>query len=198
MRCKTTDTEIEAAKAVATQIRAGLEALTVAEQTMRLAGERFERLALANLADFNNLKPDDDVMIDHYAAQKARFTVLREWIVTAEPLRSAVLNLQRTLWAAKESIETCAQARSVEEGALAACDWTELLRRVPDIDLPNQIQTVRSIGNQVVRDLEQLLSRRVGMALSAEEIRECVLRVAGLGVVRRLTQSEMVSGYAVE
>ena len=60
MRYKATETDIENAKAVASQLRAGLKALAEAERLMQTANARLEQLALANLADFNTLRPDDD------------------------------------------------------------------------------------------------------------------------------------------
>jgi hypothetical protein len=198
MKYKTTDGEIQAVKTVATQIRAALEALTVAEQTMRVAGERLEQLGLSLYADFVALTGTDDAALDAYAIKAARLEVLKRFVSAATSVRDSVFNLQRALGAAKEIIATVGQWRSADEGSLVQCFWVETLRRFPDLDLPHQVQTVRSVGRQVVRDLEQLLSRRVGMALSAEEIREGFLRVAGLGTVRALTQQERLSGYAIE
>jgi hypothetical protein len=95
-------------------------------------------------------------------------------------------------------VQEIGQPRSVEESALVACDWTELLRRIPDIDLPNQMKTVRNTGNQVVRDLDQLLSCRVGLLLGDDERRDGVLRISGRGVVRQLAANERSAGVAFE
>jgi hypothetical protein len=198
MRYKVSEQEVESAKAVASQLRAGLAGLAEAEQTMRTANGKFEQLALANLAAFNTLRPDDDAALDSCAAKKARFTVLREWIASAEPLRDAVRELQASLWRARDVVQEIGQARSIDEGSITPCFWAELLRRVPDIDLPNQIQTVRSIGNQVVRDLDQLLSCRVGLLLGDDERRDGVLRISGRGVVRQLAANERSAGVAFE
>jgi hypothetical protein len=198
MRYKATETDIENAKAVASQLRAGLKALAEAERLMQTANARLEQLALANLADFNTLRPDDDKALDAFAIQRARFVVLREWVGAAEPLRDAVRELQASLWRARDVVQEIGQPRSVEESALVACDWTELLRRIPDIDLPNQMKTVRNTGNQVVRDLDQLLSCRVGLLLGDDERRDGVLRISGRGVVRQLAANERSAGVAFE
>jgi hypothetical protein len=198
MRYKATETDIENAKAVATQLRAGLESLTVAEQTMRVAGERLEQLGLSLYADFLALTGSDDTALDAYALKAGRLEVLKRWVSAAMPLHDSVKLLQSELWKARGIIEAIAQERSIEESSIAMLGWTERLRRVAVVDLPNQMHSVRSIGNQVVRDLEQILSRRVGMVLSAQEIREGILLVAGLGTVRRLTQEERLCGFALE
>jgi hypothetical protein len=144
------------------------------------------------------LTGSDDTALDAYALKAGRLEVLKRWVSAAMPLHDSVKLLQSELWKARGIIEAIAQERSIEESSIAMLGWTERLRRVAVVDLPNQMHSVRSIGNQVVRDLEQILSRRVGMVLSAEEIRECVLLVAGLGTVRRLTQEERSAGVAFE
>ena len=198
MRYKATETDIENAKAIASQLRAGLDGLSRAEGQMKTAVTRLEQLALSLHVDFLALTGTDDAALDAYALKAARLEVLKRWINSAGPLGDSMQQLQRTLWAAKESIESIAQPRSVEESALVACDWTELLRRIPDIDLPNQMKTVRNTGNQVVRDLDQLLSCRVGLLLGDDERRDGVLRISGRGVVRQLAANERSAGVAFE
>jgi|ERR1051326_24967 hypothetical protein len=196
MRVKVSETDIAALNAAKLKIETALDALTKAEQAHAAAGQRTAELERKLIAGLAEVDPSDDAAVDAVAVLRGRLDTLRSWLTRAAPTRAAIAELTASVLAAKPIIQATAQARSVEESAIHACSWQAVIENLGQSDLSNQTRLVRHTGQEVVGDIQRLLSAKIGGLLTGDERRAGVLFDGGNK--RALTIEELRLGYSLD